>query len=265
MFGFPDSHKKDGFKHKKNLLRTAIFQLKYPKVETIRKNHENLERQLLPKFPNKKDLMRGEAKIRFEPSKTPILESASGTKNGFEFRTEDDKKIFRISDEAFSYTVFGDVYTNFEETSKELEELLLPAFEACGIEAVNWVSVRKINIMEPSVSDDFASASLLLNYAFNENIISHIMAFPTNAIVKSGVSQVTLKVAGYRLNFSYGLLPKPPEVKMDKPQLILDIDLISESQFQVKDVIPEWRKVNKEIYNIFNWSISEQLKASLDE
>jgi len=264
MFGFPDSHRKDGFKHKKNLLRTAIFQLKYPKVETIRENHEKLERQLLSKFPNKKDLMRGEAKIRFEPSKTPILESASGAKNGFEFRTEDDKKIFRIAEEAFSYTVFGDVYMNFEETSKELEGLLLPALETCGIDAVSWVSARKINIMEPSVSDNFTSASLL-NFAFNENIISHIMAFPNTTIVKSGVSQVTLKTADYRLNFSYGLLPKPPEVKMDKPQLILDIDLISESQFQVKDVIPEWRKINQEMYNIFNWSISEQLKASLDE
>ncbi len=121
--------------------------------------------------------------------------------------------------------------------------------------------------MEPSVPTDFG-VTRLLDFAFNKELISNFTAFPNPAIMKSGVIQATLKADGYRLNFSYGLLPEPPTVKkMDKPQVILDIDLISENQFnvEVENVISEWRKVNKKTYNLFSWAISDQLKVSLDE
>ena len=263
MFGFPDQPREDGFKHKKNLLSTAVFQLKYKESKTIRENEEKLEKLLLSRFPIKNDITEGKATLKFEPSKTPILESSSGRKAGVEFKTEDDKKVFKITEEAFTLSIFGREYTNSKDALEEIENYLLPTLGICGIETVNRVSSRKINLMEPSASEGFILAQLLRN-AFNDDLICNIMNLPNAGMVKSGVSQISLKIEGYRLNLSYGLLPQPPTGKLNKPQLILDIDLISENSFYIKDIIPEWRKINKEIYNIFSWAINDQLKLSLD-
>ncbi len=101
MFGFPDQPREDGFKHKKNLLRTVRFQFKYSETKTIRENHERLEILLRPHFPIKNDVTRVGAKIRFEPSKTPILESASGKVKVLNLRRKMEKKYSKSQEGHF--------------------------------------------------------------------------------------------------------------------------------------------------------------------
>lgn len=262
MFGFPHQHRDKGFRYNKNLIRTAIFQLKFPKTSTIKENVKQFEEKLLPYFPEKKDVFGGHVQIKFEPAKTPIIKSGASSQEGFEFRADGDKKVFRITEDTFTYSILGEVYTNSNDALTEIEGHLSSIFGICGIEKINWISTRKINILEPAVPVNYPKTGLL-SYAFGSILIDSILRLPQPAQVESGVNQIVLKTNGYKLNLRYGLLPIPPASKIENPQLILDIDLISEGEYSIKDVIPEWEKINSEIFNIFNWAISEQVKESL--
>jgi len=67
-----------------------------------------------------------------------------------------------------------------------------------------------------------------------------------------------------RLNISYGLIS--PLHKNDKPRALLDIDLFLVNQKVALNSIESiWQEINNEIFNIFNWAISPDLKASLSE
>lgn len=264
MFGFPQKSREKGFRYKRNLLRTATFQLRFPQTNTVIENVKAFEGQLLSHFPEKRSVIKGEAKIRFEPEKTPIIESGSGSQEGFEFRADDNKKVFRITENTLTYSIHGEVYTNSDDALTEMGELLLPVLGICGIEKIIWISTRKINILEPAALVNYPKSELL-SYAFDDILINNIMSLPQPVKVESGVNQIVLKTNGYKLNLRYGLLPIPPASKIENPQLILDIDLISEGEFSIKDAIPEWEKINSEIFNIFNWAISDQVKESLEK
>ena len=68
--------------------------------------------------------------------------------------------------------------------------------------------------------------------------------------------------ADNRLNIVYGLLA-PSQMK-SKKQILLDIDLFYFNQNTQLDLIGEkWTEINDEIFNIFNWAISSELKAEL--
>ncbi len=80
--------------------------------------------------------------------------------------------------------------------------------------------------------------------------------------VASGVTNVTMENADNRLNIVYGLLT-PSQMKPQK-QILLDIDLFYFNQNTPLDLIEEkWTEINDEIFNIFNWAISSDLRADL--
>lgn len=264
MFGFPKTHREKGFKFKTNLLKSATFQLKFAESNTVKPNREKLKTLLETVFPIMRDIFKQEVRVKFEKEKTPVLESAQSEAEGFEFQSEDKKKIFRLTETTFTYTIFGDIYTNFEDIKNELDALLLPALGVCQIPSANWVSIRKTNILETTSPENRPPQIDLLKNAFNETLIKNILSLPNSENVESQTSNITLKTNGYKLNLNYGLLSNAIDRKIENPQLILDIDLISQGDFPMKNIGTEWDKINDEIFNIFNWSITESLKESLN-
>ena len=64
------------------------------------------------------------------------------------------------------------------------------------------------------------------------------------------------------LNISYGLIS--PSDKKKKPKVLLDIDLILFNQNIGFDSIEsKWKEIKDEIFNIFCWAISEDIKKDI--
>ena len=67
----------------------------------------------------------------------------------------------------------------------------------------------------------------------------------------------------YQLNLNYGLIPNQNETS--KRQFVLDIDLFNfKSDFISSNLITEFQIINDEIFNIFNWSLLDSVKDSLN-
>ena len=120
---------------------------------------------------------------------------------------------------------------------------------------------RYRNLIEP-IDSTYSNKDLLF-MAFNKDLIRNIASFPDMTRVASGVTNVTMENVDNRLNIVYGLLLAPSQMK-PKKQILLDIDLFYFNQNTPLDLIEgKWTEINDEIFNIFNWAISSELKADL--
>ncbi len=122
------------------------------------------------------------------------------------------------------------------------------------------IAIRKINLIEP-IEPTYSNKDLLL-MAFNKDLIHNIASFSDMTPVASGVTNVTMEKADKRLNIVYGLLA--PSQKKGKKRILLDMDLFFLNQnVPLSSIEAKWTEINDEIFNIFNWAISGELKADL--
>ena len=262
MFEFPEIPRKKDFKFKNNLLRSATFQIKYPKNENVSSKIDDLQKVINDDFPIKKPIFLGFAQLKFEKGKTPIMDSGKSTESGNEFRAKDGKKIVHLTNDTFTYTISGEIYSNFENTYEEINKFFIPFLKNIGIKTLNRVAIRKINLMEAKDSLDTDDAKLL-GGALKESLINHFLNLPGLANLESGASNFQLRKENYQLNLSYGLLPKNPESK-NRGQILLDIDLFGDYQkLTIEEIGSEWLKFNNEIFNIFNWAVNEEVISNL--
>ena len=127
MFDFPKIQREPDFKYENNLLKSATFQLKYPRNQDILEKEDDIKERL-SNFPNIKPIVENQAKVKFEfgKNKTPILESSHSVESGYEFRTSDNQKVVNITPDSLTYTIFGPAYINFDNVCREMNETFLP-------------------------------------------------------------------------------------------------------------------------------------------
>ncbi|MCH8208356.1 MAG: TIGR04255 family protein [Nitrospinae bacterium] len=263
MFNFPSNKRGKNFKFKKNLLKSVIFQLKYDVTGAVIPRSKEIHDRLKNKFPIINPIMESQTSIQISKDKTPIIQPITNTKKGLELKTEDNTKIFSITDDTFTYTIFGTVYENFDNAFSEIREDFFPILEESNISNFNRIAIRKINLMEREDSKVSSDHELLL-LAFRENLINCFISIPDTKSMVSGVTSIKMEKENKRLNISYGIIPPSP--KKENKQLLLDIDLFFINQgIAIESVESKWEEINNEIFNIFIWAISDKLRRSLDE
>ena len=262
MFNFPKIKRDKNFQFKRNLLKSVIFQLKFPKSNEILVGSKAIRDTLKNSLPIFNPIYQNVAQVKFGKDKTPILQSARSSTGGYEFKTEDNNKTLIITEDTLSYTIAGPSYENFPVAISEIKDSFFPIFQECNILNFNRIAIRKINLIEP-VDPPYVNRDLLFA-VFAEQLVTNFTYFPNIKEVVSGVTNVTIENADRRLNISYGLIS--PLHKNDKPRVLLDIDLFLVNQkVELKSIESIWEEINNEIFNIFNWSIRADLKESLSE
>ena len=260
MFGFPKADRPQGGQFKRNLLKSVIFQVKFERAEDVVAGFKAKREILKNKLPITNSILQNFAEVRFEKDKTPIIQTASSPNHGYEFKTEDNNKTLVITEDTLSYTIAGPSYQRFSVAISEIKKDFFPILKESNVSNFTRIAIRKINLIEP-IESTYSNKDLLF-MAFNKDLIRGIASFPDMARVASGVTNVTMENADNRLNIVYGLLA-PSQMK-PKKQILLDIDLFYFNQNTPLDLIEEkWSEINDEIFNIFNWAISGELKADL--
>lgn len=258
MFGFPVAARPHGGQFKKNLLKAVIFQIKFPKNEGIVEEFKQHKSQLKSKFPITTAISRGTAEVKFQKDKTPIVQTAQSPNYGLEFKTENNDKNLAITEDSLSYTIKGQAYQNFFVAFTEIKNNFLTILQEFGIEDINRVAIRKINLVEPKEQN--LSKLDLFSLAFNPELVHNFNTFPSSDLISSGITNVTLEHTDKKLNFIYGLLASGAQ----NEQILLDIDLFLFNQnVNVSALEDTWKAINSEIFNIFVWAISDTMKKQI--
>ncbi len=258
MFDFPHIEHQS---YTRNFLKTIIFQISYDeKANLFDKKSEiiNIFKEILPRFDDK---VTNGIHISFSSDKTPILHNIEDSKTGIalEFKSLDGQRILTINKSSLSYTIGGKAYTNFENLKKELC-LLDRFYKLCEIDTIHRVAIRKINIFEFKVS---VNPSDILAHLISSDLLSNLNYFPKSSFIKQNIHTISYLDGGYRLNIKYGLnVPPPPNTEIG--QVIVDIDLFSTETIDTRFTLIKADEINNEIFDIFNWAISDNTKKILN-
>lgn len=261
MLDFPKSGYPADFQFNRNLLKSVIFQLKYECADDIISRLSDLKEKLKSKFPIVNPIHVSSAEVKFEKNKTPILQSASSSNQGWEFKSDDNTKILGITGDTLTYTVNGREYENFQKAFFEIKESFFPVLKEFNIINFHRVAIRKINLIEPK--DDQVSIEKLLS-VFNKELVSNFHSFPVLDLMVSGVFNVRMEKAEKQLNLSYGLIS--PIDKKKKTKVLLDIDLmLLDQNLGLDSIESKWKEIKEEIFNIFCWAISKNLRDEISK
>lgn len=264
MFGFPRIDRDDDFQYASNFLRSAIFQVRYDSIENIKEIKSEIKGLFIESFPRYNDAIDQGIKITAPPpgsDKTPYMEAIKD-KEGMEMRSQDGKMNISIAHNQFTLTVSGDVYSNFLGLLNQLSAIDR-FFEICDIKRLSRVSLRKINVIDfLHEGNDMIETS---NKIFSSNVTQNIQTYPGEEFIKKNIQQVTYESENDTLIFKHGLVPELAQNQGNGnySSVLIDIDRINVSDTPVNEMTERAKELNREIFDIFLWSLSQESKELL--
>lgn len=259
MFGFPAAPRTDGFQLRQNLLRTVVFQVKFPPNYEVLARQNELRETLNNTFPIFQELKIQD--LSFEiVDQTPIVSTQQGSTGALEFRTADQQKIFTIKEDELTLTILGPQYANFQTVQQDLRGTIYKIADLLGLSVLTRTAIRKINLVnfQQNNSPLPTSVESLYRTVFHNLLTLTSTAIPAAKYLFSGISNFRYHNDAHRLNLVYGLLPEPaPD---GARQFVLDIDLINATPNQpYADLSTSLAAINDEVFNVFSWSINQSL------
>lgn len=254
MFGFPKLEHKN---YKKNFLKTVLFRIEFDKCLNIDSKEEKIKNLFQDKFPRFNSGIGKGFEIIIDNKNTNFNEVTSG--HNINIKSENGQRIIDINQDSISLTIAGKSYVSFDDLADDFQKVT-SFFSLCGIDTINKVGIRKINIIEFKNKEN---RSDILNFLINPTLVSHINDFPNKKYINQSINSINYKDNNNFLNLKYGL-NVPNALDDEIGQLIIDIDLIVQKSIEIKDIISEASLINSEIFNIFSWLINDNAKAILN-
>ena len=105
--------------------------------------------------------------------------------DGYECRSQGNKKILSITNNTINYTISGDGYKNFNETYKKFDSYIQYLKKTMNISKLTRIAIRKINMYEFSNNNESGINFLLT--LFNKTLINSLVLMPGNNNINSGL------------------------------------------------------------------------------
>ena len=258
MFGFSDIVHKQ---FNQNFLKTVVFQISFTKIEDFNTKKEEIIGLFNAAFPRVNTPSNSGFETRFNSTETPIVQQvkSDGT---IEMKSESGQKVLVIDNSSLSLTISGREYKNYTELKKLIININ-KFFEYCDITETHRVAIRKINIVEFNYSTD-SNSSEIFGTVINERLLGDSSYLPKSQFINQNMHLLIFEKETYHLNLRYGLnIPQVPSRSI--AQVIIDIDLFNNATTPISDLVLTSDKINKEIFNAFNWSINETFLNLLND
>jgi uncharacterized protein (TIGR04255 family) len=258
MFDFPHVERKT---FSRNFLRTIIFQVSYDEMTDLTEKKSAITTIFKDKFPRVDDKITNGIQIVISNDKTPITRNIQDSKTGMslEFKSSDGQKVLSIERSQLTYTSSNKGYTNFESLVEDLSGIT-EFFSLCGIDNVKKVAIRKINSIDFKVGGNPTDT---LAQLISPDLLTNLYYIPNSNYIKQNIQTINYQLENHRLNVKYGL-NIPPVPNSEIAQVIIDIDLFSTDKIESNYVFMRATEINNEIFDIFNWTISDNTKKILD-
>ena len=255
MFGFPIQSREVISEFKRNYLKTVVFQFKFPAIKLLSKQRNEIYSKLRAIYPRINDQVESGFEIKFGNEHTPILQPIKEANSGYELRTEDGQKIISVASDTVSITIAGKVYKNFEDSQANEIQHLLSVLKLFDVRTLNRVAVRKINIIDYTIPDDSdLSPMSVLSMLIHQDLLNNYKGLPSQEHIWQNMHNINYRRANDQLNLRYGLISPDPK-KPKTGQVIIDIDLFNLDNNELKNGEKKLSELNKEVFNIFRWSI----------
>ena len=265
MFGFPAQNRPDNFRLTHNLLQSATFQIKYSAKKALFDVIGDVIAVLIGSFPVVKHLQQTSGKWQAVEYKTPLLPDRNKG-DALQFSSDENSKVFVISEDAIIMTIAGQAYTNFLDIKDEFYNFVEAIIPLIEVDSFNRVSVRKINSLDakPNGKSDKDPGVWrdIIKEVFNPELVAHISSVPPAKRLVSTVVNSRFEDGDYVLNLIYGLSPRIDED--GKREILLDIDLINSGNYSsLEEIKPRLLELNNQVFDIFIWSIPESFRESM--
>lgn len=256
MFDFPKANRALVSSFKKNYLKTAVFQCKYPSNNQILEKKEDIYNLLKNEFPRKQENSIHDVTIT---GKEP---SWIKSEYGIKLITENGQIIIDINTDGITLTISGNFYTNVDDQLKVLSKFN-EIFSLANIHTLNRIAIRKINLVPFDIKKEEHAASTI-SKILNPSLINNIQEIPSSKAIFQNIDTLNFKnhKKNHNLNIKFGFLLD--ETNLSKGNVILDIDLYRlENQIKTSELLDTLMEINSEVYNIFCWSLNKSALENL--
>lgn len=261
MFGFEEVDRSVISEFKKNYLRNVVLQVKFDKNCGLHKKIETFKEFFEKDFPRYKELKGHELNVTIGKDQTPVVQPSSKVDNGFELRSESGNQLLTCNLDAVTLNIAGNEYSNFEQLKSfitQLQDLL----RGCELEKLSRISIRKINIIDFNIpSNEEINPYELMQYILSKDLVGKGNAILNSSAILQSIQNLSLAEDESRLNLRYGMLVQNTKDKAG--QIIIDIDYIKQAEVSRIDLVNQFESINSEIFNIFNWCLSEEALKEL--
>ena len=256
MFGF---HSVEHKVFKQNFLRKVLFQVNFKKID-LKNSEEKIKKVLGEKFPRITNREGSGIQISFDnnqPKFKPVNDN-----NGLLLKNITGKVVLELSDNSFILSFdSNDDYVSFDNAKAYLMDVIDFLKTNFEIKEINNYSCRKINIIE---FQNDVNPNSIVYFLQNNSLVGNIDCFPNMEKINHNLQSVNFSNDEYFLNLKYGM-NIPPNVNSKLGQVIIDIDLIRKVNFDVSEFTQIADSINSEMFNVFNWIASDNLKNILNE
>ncbi len=261
MFGIQSQDRKV---FNNNFLRTVFFEVKYSLTD---QNLEKIEEKLKAKFGNEFFIQKSNIgfgfNLKIQNGKKTIEPDNDGEAIGLIIKSFDGKKTINLDENSIKISIQGSAYTSFDNNINLIEKFITEINEF--ISSVNRILIRKINIVEFERTEEAEEAPLfLLNYLINNNLVGGFASFNPETTLNQ-MSSLSLLENKYFLNLKYGLNSPNNILEDNTKHIILDIEHGNSNNINRDNILEEFSILNKNIFDIFMWSITDEFKSILDK
>jgi hypothetical protein len=249
MFGFSEATHKT-YKH--NFLRKIEIKFLFSPI-SLEENDSLIKKCLISLFPD----YQLEKKLNFIfdiENKNEVIEN-KGAEEEIYFIFKKDKSSLQINKDSFILKINGSEYQSFKNITFIIEKIV-ELSSLLKIDVFKVISFNKLNILELKEVEDLSNVSY---YAHHEYINSEIRKPNSHNLVINDFRTLSMKNVDEKadLMLKYGL-NSPTNEQGKLKHLFIQIDITTQDILK-NDVITTLKKVNKELFNVFNWTISYKL------
>jgi len=250
MFGFPEATHKI-YKH--NFLRKIEIKFLFSRIEL--KDKESLVKEhispLFPDFQLKKNI-----NLIFDiENKNNIIENKGVTEEQVYFIFKKDKSLLQLTEDSFVLKINGSEYQSLESIIAITENIIKLA-PLLGINTFERINFNKLNILELKEVEELSDLSY---YAHQKYINTEIRKPNQSQLVINDYRTLTMTNSDEKalLILKYGI-NSPTNERGKLNHIFIEIDITSKD-VHTTETLSTLKEVNKEMFNIFNWTVSNEL------
>lgn len=251
MFGFSpvDTSLKNSFK--RNFLQTAVFQVQFNETKVFFKNKTTIHSMFQNLYPRLSDSSTN-FKIQINKNETPIVNTIKG--ESFLLKTQDGKRTIVFNPTSIDLNIQGEAYKNFDEIAENEILLIKQLLEKFDVKLINRVAVRKVNAIGVLVQQN-TNLSVISNDLLNPHVAASFDFMPGGDNITQNINSISYKLGDSGMNLKIGY-----NVPSQSPigHFICDIDRFDNCSIPIDDIIPKFKKINEEIFDVFIWFLNEK-------
>lgn len=262
MFGFPEVPRKV---YKSNFLRHISITLNYKKIsDGISLDYESFAPILSDFFPDFNIGEKRDIGVSFNQQKGIIeREVESHFSNVLIFKNDKTNSSIKISDTDIEIDIEGRLYSSFTDIRRVLEGIFDKCCKTLSINEFLNISIKKLNVLEIDKEGRGKEGFEDFVYSAYNNFMNNDLSIPTKRFVINDFRSINMHNENSLLNLKYGI-NSPENVPGDIKHIFIDARIL-QNMVNVQDALNSIDKINQELFNIYNWTISEKLINLINE